>query len=153
MSKTAQRKKFKNNIYDLKQKQRTFYKSIVSVFCPLLNDTVYFASDGFNHLLYDSNRKPRNIDEQFMKLHCLRHAPVVLRNSFILADTRTFKFRVKGKMKTTVHYALVHEVEKGKEIRVIVERFGRGKYKFLSVMPHNKKSKRFLKTLKTKKHP
>lgn len=153
MSKTVQAKKFKNNIYHLKQKQRAYYKSIVSVFCPVLNDTVYFTSEGFNHLLYDTNRKPRNIDEQYLKLHCLPHATTVLKNSKVLADTRNYEVKIKGKKKSIIHYAIAYEVEKGKEIRVIVSRFGNGKYKFLSIMPHNKRSKRSVNKLKTKKHP
>ncbi len=146
MPKTPSSRSYKNNIYKLKQTKKIFYKSIVSIFCPVLNDTVYFTSEGFNHLLYDTNRKPRNIDEQFMKLQCLSYVPDVLEKSTILADTRTYEFEVKGKKKIGVHYAISHEVKKGKEIRVIVSRIGKGKYKFLSVMPHNKKSK-------NKKHP
>jgi hypothetical protein len=144
--------KFSKNIYKLKQQKREFYKSIVSVFCPVLNNTVYFTSSGFNHLLYDTNRKPRNIDEQYLKLKCLSYAPEVIKKSTVLADTRNYEIKIKGKKKPYIHYAVAYEIEKGKEIRVIVSRFGKGKYKFLSVMPHNKKSKKTL-ALKTKKHP
>lgn len=138
------------NIFDLKKEQKAYYKSIVSVFCPLLNETIYFTSDGFIHLLYDSNRKPRNIDEQFMKLKCLLFATLVLQNSEFIADTRTIKVKRKGKEKIIIHHVLVHEVTKGVKIRVVVERVGTGKFKFLSVMPHNKKAK---STMTNKKHP
>jgi len=48
---------------------------------------------------------------------------------------------VKVLITQLIYYALVHEVEKGKIIRVIVEKVGAGKYKFRSVMLHNNKSK------------
>ena len=135
------------NIHDLKKKQKAFYKSIVSVYCPILNDTVYFTSEGFNHLLYDrSNRKPRKISEQFMKLQCLAHAPLVIRKCMFISQTRLIERIVKRKRKSGVHYELVHEVSPGIKIRVIVEKIGTGKHKFLSVMRHNKR-------LNKKKHP
>ena len=56
-----------SDLKKLVEKQKNFYKGVVSVFCPILNNTVYFTSDGFNHLLYESNRMPRKIGEQFMK--------------------------------------------------------------------------------------
>ena len=134
------------NIYDLKKRQRVFYKSIVSVFCPILNDTVYFTSEGFNHLLYDSsNRKPRSISEQFMKLQCLTHAPLVIQKCTLVSKTRLIERSIKGKKKSGVHYELVYEVKVGEKIRVIIEKIGTGKHKFLSVMRHNK-------THKNKKH-
>lgn len=131
-----------SNIHDLKKKQRVFYKSIVSVFCPILNDTVYFTSEGFNHLLYDrSNRKPRKISEQFMKLQCLTHAPLVIKKCTVISEIRQIERNIKGKKKSGVHYELVHEVSPGEKIRVIVEKMGTGKYRFLSVMRHGRKLK------------
>ncbi len=53
---------------------------------------------------------------------------------------------VKGKLKEGIHYELVHEVQPGVKIRVIVEKIGMGKYKFLSVMNHARKKR-------TKKRP
>ena len=125
------------NIYNLKNKQRAFYKSIVSVFCPILNDTVYFTSEGFNHLLYESNRKPRSINEQFLKLRCLTYAPIVIQKCALVSETRQIQKRIKGKLKSGVHYELAYEVSKGINIRVIVEKIGTGKHKFLSVMRHD----------------
>lgn len=134
------------NIYNLKKKQRAFYKGIVSVFCPILNDTVYFTSEGFNHLLYDrSNRKPRKISEQFMKLQCLIHAPLVIQKCMLISETRAIERNVKGKRKSGLHYELVYEVTPGEKIRVIVEKIGTGKHKFLSVMRHGRR-------VKNKKH-
>lgn len=127
-------------------KQKAFYKSIVSVTCPILNDTVYFTSDGFLHLIYESNRKPRKQSEQYLKLKCLDHAPAVLGNCTQILEARPKTKKVKGKIKTGYDYELVHEVTPGQYISVVVEKIGSGKYKFVSVMRLNKKSG-------TKKHP
>ncbi len=134
------------NIWELKKKQKSFYKSIVAVFCPILNDTVYFTSSGLQHLLYKDNRKPRNVAEQFMKLHCLAYAPEVIKNCTVISEIRKLQIKIKGIVKEVVHYELVCEVESGKKVRVIVEKVGTGKHRFLSTMKDGKWSK-------SKKHP
>ncbi len=124
--------------------QRAFYRSIVSIFCPILNETVYFTSEGFNHLLYESYWKPRSPAEQFLKLKCLSMVPEVVKNCSKKANIRKMRRKVKGKWKNGFHFELVHEIKKGASVRVIVERIGTGRYKFWSVMPHNNKSKKAL---------
>lgn len=130
------------NIYKLKKQSKKFYKSIVSIFCPILNDTIYFTSEGFNHLIYKDYGHPRNINEQYMKLKCLPHAPDVIRNCSLISETRQIQRRIKNKLKNGIHYELVYEVILGKKIRVIVEKIGSGKFKFRSIMPHDNKSKK-----------
>ena len=111
-----------------------------------MNEEVYFTSDGFNHLLRESNRQPRNQKEQILKLECLPFAPKVIQRCKIIVTTRKKILIVKGIAKSVVRYGLVYEVAPGKKIRVIVEKVGSGKCRFLSVMPHDKQSK-------TKKRP
>ncbi|MBI3620210.1 hypothetical protein HY214_03660 [Candidatus Roizmanbacteria bacterium] len=130
------------NIYELRRKSKKLYKSIVSVYCSILNDTVYFTSEGFNHLLYESYKHPRSVAEQYLKLMHLPYAPDVVKNCRLISETRAIKKRVKNNLKNGVHYELVHEVSPGKKVRVIVEKIGTGKHKFMSVMPHDKKSKK-----------
>lgn len=135
------------NLKTLISHQRKFYKSIVSLFCPILNETIYFTSDGFKHLLYESNRKPRVVSEQYMKLMCLHHAPAIIKNCTEFVS-RKAKRKIKGVWKEVVRYSLVYEVSKGVKMRAVVERVGTGKCVFLSIMPHDKKSKH-----NNKKHP
>ncbi len=129
-------------IHSLIKQKRDFYDGIVSVYCPILADSVYFTSGGFNHLLYKSNRQPRKISEKFMKLQCLTYAPQVIKECLTISETRKIEKRIKNKLKSGFHYELVSEVCKDKKIRVIVEKIGTGKHKFLSVMPHDRKSKK-----------
>lgn len=134
------------DLKSLKQERKAFYDSIVSVNCPILGDTVYFTSQGFYHLTHESNSfqhnsNMRNVNEQYMKLKLLKNAPKIIKNATKLI-TRPVSKTVKGKIKPTIQYGLVCEVEKGIKMRVIVERIGDGKHKFLSIMLHDGPSKR-----------
>lgn len=130
----------------LMKQRRDFYKKISFVFCPVLNENIYFTSNGFNHLLYESNRKPRKLSERCLKLECLKYAPKVLRQSQIQPTVRQVNRIVKGVVKAVFQYGVTYEVQSGRTMRVIIEKVGNGKMTFLSVMPHDKKSK-------TKKRP
>jgi hypothetical protein len=123
------------------EKQKDFYKSIVSVVCPILQETVYFTSEGFNHLLYETYTRPRKWAERYMKLKCLVHAPKVIKNCSFVSETRSLERKIKGKLKQVIQSELVHEISKNIKIRVVVEKIGSGKTKFRSIMPHNNKSK------------
>lgn len=128
-------------IKELIDEKRTFYKSIVSLDCPILGETVYFTSEGFNHLLFESNRMPRKLSERWLKLVFLEYVPDVIKNCSITVETRKGRRKIWGKYKKILCYKLVHEISPGKKVRVIVEKIGNGKCKFKSVMPHDKKSK------------
>lgn len=130
--------------------QKAFYNSIVSIFCPILNETVYFTSEGFNHLLYENYGKPRTPAEKFMKLKCLSHVPKVVKNCSRQVAIRKIRRKTKGVWKNGLHFELVHGVKTGASIRVIVEKIGTGHHRFWSVMPHDNKSKKILTP--TKKH-
>lgn len=131
----------KQGLNKLIEKQRAYYKSIVSVFCPILQDTVFFSSEGFNHLLYETHHRPRKSSERYMKLRCLEHAPLVIKKCNSVTETRKLERKIKGKMKQVIQYELVYEIRKNVKIRVVVERIGSGKIKFRSTMPHDKSSK------------
>jgi hypothetical protein len=131
----------KKNFSKIVEERRSYYKSIVSVFCPILEETIYFTAEGFNHLLFKSNRTPRNLSERYMKLMCLEFASVVIEKCEIVNETRKNTRTIKGKRKSVISHELVFEVVKNKEIRVVVDKIGTGKLKFRSIMPHNNKSK------------
>lgn len=76
-----------------------------------------------------------------MKLKCLKHVTKVIKNCTVISETRKIRKKFKGTWKSGVHYELVDEVSKGNKIRVIVEKIGTGKPKFLSIMRHDKKIK------------
>lgn len=130
------------DITTLKKKQRRFYKSIKAIYCPVLKHTIYFTSDGLQHLMYKHTREPRSIAEQYMKLSCLTHVPIVITECKEVFEIRQTKGRIKGKIRLITRYALIYEVEPGSTIRVIIEQVGNGRFTFLSVMPHEKNERK-----------
>ena len=121
------------NIRILIGKQKAFYNNVVSVFCPLLNDTVYFKSEGFYHLLHKSNGKRRKIDEQFLKLMCLTYAPEIIRNGTRIIETRKDKRQIKGKMKNIVTHEIIDGKRRSHNIAIVIERIDLGKLKFRTI--------------------
>jgi hypothetical protein len=116
--------------------QEKFYFSLKPIFCSVLNENVYFTSDGWKHLLYKPNRKKRNVSEQYLKLNCLNYAPTVIKNCKGIYKQITEEIHKK----ITV-YSIVCEVKEGIKIRVILQKIGAGKVTFRSVMPHDKESR------------
>lgn len=129
------------NIKIFKKQKKKLYKNIISVFCPILNETVYFTSEGFNHLLYKRYKTPRKIGEKFMKLMCLNYVVEVVEKCKKISKTRMGSKKIRGKWKKIIYYELVYEIKKDIKIRVIVVKISNGKLKFRSIMPHDKKSK------------
>lgn len=82
-----------------------------------------------------------------MKLQCLTHAPLVIQKCTLVSETRLIERNIKGKKKSGIHYELAYEVKAGEKIRVIIEKIGTGKHRFLSVMRHN-----IYRRYKNKKH-
>lgn len=134
----------------LKKERKAFYKSIVSVPCPILDAEVHFRNKGFFHLINESNSThyktiARDPAEQRFKLMCLEHAPEIITNATEINSTRIVRRKDdKGKWKKTVQYSLVGTCD-GDRIRVIVEKVGQGEvqeHQFLSIMRHDKKKRR-----------
>lgn len=121
------------NIYKLIGLQKAFYGSIVSVFCPLLSETIYFNSEGFHHLTNKANGKRRKLSEQYMKLQCLKHAPEIISNCSKIIEIRKEKRIIKGKEKEVISYELVDGKKRDYHIAVIVDKIGSGKHRFRSV--------------------
>lgn len=119
------------NLKTLIQEYRTKYDSIGRVWCKVLNNYVYFTSDGKNHLIY-KNRKKRNVIEQRYKL---RLFPLVIPVIKSATDIKGWRFSNESAQGDIQHYSLVSNVGKQKvKVRVIVKRTGDGQFNFHSVM-------------------
>ncbi|MBP9818340.1 hypothetical protein KBC75_06375 [Candidatus Shapirobacteria bacterium] len=129
------------NVRKLIVVQKKFYKNIGTVFCPVLNETIYFNSNGFRHLIFKNNREWRNVPEVTLKLSCLPAVPYVIKKAKEISQTRTIEVVKYGNKKVVRHFELVAK-SKGKLIRVVLEKIGDGKIHFLSTMPHYKLSKK-----------
>lgn len=126
---------------DLKESRHRKYNSWGSLYCPALNKEVNFTAEGFFHLTHNSNGKPRTAREQYMKLEYVVFAPQVVKNAREVSTTRRFVKRFRGIDKTVIQYSLVYRVQADKKARVVVEKAGNGKIKFLSIMPNRKDSR------------
>lgn len=136
----------------IKRERREFYKSIVSVPCPILEGDVFFRNKGFFHLLNESNSThfktiPRSPEEQHLKLVCLEHAPEIITNATEIYSTRIVRRKdSKGRWKKTTQYSLMGKTASGDTIKVIVEKVGapdqHQELQFLSIMPIQQKKKK-----------
>jgi hypothetical protein len=120
----------------LKKGQLVFYENLKRnpVYCPVIGDSVFFNSGGWQHLLYKPNRKNRTVDEQYLKLSCLIHVPDVIKDCKGIAAEKITKEKVKEKVKEIREVALVSENKQKEKIKVIIQKVGSGKYTFRSVM-------------------
>ncbi len=134
----------KQDIKALIAEMREVYRGYKPVRCTVLDEDVLFTSDGFIHLLYESNRQPRTIDEQYLKLKCLPCAPRVIARCKVITATRKIRFKVKGKWKNGKRYELIHEAIPGERHKVILQKIGTGNLTFLSIMPFHRETKKRL---------
>lgn len=114
-----------------------FYKSVVSVYCPILKDTIFFTSNGLNHLFYKPNRKPRIYSETYLKLVYVRYAPEAIGKCIKIREMRC----VGGTDKKVFQYELYYERDSKIKLGILVQRIGMGKYTFLSVKPYRRKKR------------
>ncbi len=130
----------------LRQAKRT-YEIQEIVHCPFFGSPVALTSDGFNHLTHKSNRLPRNVNEQKLKLRLIKKALKIIRKAGTVQEYRKgiekFGSPAKDgftKMKQVEYWAFHDIVGEKKQflVRVIVRRVGDGKIHFWSVMPHGK---------------
>jgi hypothetical protein len=129
------------------EKAKRVYPLQGQIRCPYFKDNIILTSDGFNHLQYKGNRKPRNIDEQILKLTLLSKALEIIKNTGTLQEYRkgiekVGKIGSDGFYKTkNVEYWGFHAIfgkDYLRKIVVILKRVGDGKIIFWSVMPHRK---------------
>lgn len=134
----------KPTLAQLKLHTRAYYKRIGVVHCPILDEDVHFTSEGYNHLINESNStpgktKPRSPAEQYLKLIHLTDVKAVLKYSVLIDETRKVRKKVKDKWKDVIQYEIICAI-KGVRVSVVVEKVGDGKHKFLSVFPTKKDS-------------
>jgi hypothetical protein len=132
----------KGSFSDFLREKRTWYKTIGTVHCPILNEQVVFNSKGFYHIRYDSFGKARSIKEQSYKLGLLPLVIPVIKNATKIQDYKKRQYskplgkyfeiwelkEVVGAQKTTVS--------------VVLRRIGDGNITFLSVWKKREKQKR-----------
>ncbi len=115
--------------------QLEIYDKLLPTYCPALQETVYFTSEGKNHLLYKRNR-PRNHNDRHYRVNLIKHLITVLTN----AD-KAIKTIEKKDPKEIIFWSVEYVVkENSKEllVKIVLKKEGAGKIKFLSVMSRKK---------------
>lgn len=134
--------KLKN--YDsIRAEAKELYDSFSKVRCPALgNEWVHFTSEGFNHLIYKTKKKPRDERVQIMKFELLRKAKYIVEKSTTFQEyEETFKYIAVKKFSKKVFentlvraWGLIAIVNKFR-LKVVVIQKGNGKKEFYSVIP------------------
>ena len=115
-------------------KQKKLYKSLKSCFCPALQVTVHFTSNGLNHLLYN-RRRPRNQNERHYRAALISHIVEVIEKA------ATAVREVKCENPLIVVWNLKHDIKGQSIVTVILKQEGAGKMEFLSAMAKRKTKK------------
>lgn len=122
---------------DFINKQKILYKSFKSCFCPAIQETVYFTSDGLNHLFYH-RRRPRNIQEKTYRAALIPYIIEVLENAKVVV--RRFDTVRYGPHPLLILEHEISALHKGKRqvVKVILQQKGLNSIHFLSVMRRQK---------------
>lgn len=135
------------DLHEMLREAKMVYEKQETIHCPYFEGFVTLNADGFVHLTYKSNRKPRNVNEQKLKLRLLKKALRVIRKAGTVQEYRRGmeKFGKPAKDGFTkmkiIEYWAFHDIvgeQKRFLMRVIVRKIGDGKVHFWSVMPHGK---------------
>ncbi len=118
------------------------YNKIQKVWCPYLNDYVYFNIKGFNHLIFKSWNTTRTLAEQYTRLRLLRFVPEVVNKSHTLQEYDERKMFVRQKinsrwesrMKVVYYYVFVAIIRKAR-LKVVIKEIEGGEKYFYSLYP------------------
>ena len=125
---------------ELLTQRRAWYKTVVKVKCPILNEDIVFNSKGFYHLRYDSFGKARSIPEQQFKIGLLPLVIPVIKNA-----TKIFDYKKEQYSKPLGKYFEIWELREvvGEVdpvlVSVVLRRIGTGNITFLSVYKKGEK--------------
>ena len=121
------------------------YKGFKPVYCPALNDTVYFTSEGFNHLLFKRGHR-RNDNEIHYRLPLINLIVPALKNCTAASKALVLEEFSKGVKTNVMYFEISHTVGRKcpAKVKVIVRRRGvLGQLAFHSVMkqktPHKER--------------
>ena len=112
---------------------RVEYKEKRKVFCPYIGAEVESTSSGFKHLLWKSNQVPRSSIVVKERLESLKYASEILLKSGTLQEYE--------KVKDREFYCFIAIYDENK-YKVVVAKYNKDKYKFVSIIPKWKTGKR-----------
>jgi len=131
-----------SNYRKIKENAENFYKKISRLNCPAFNnETVYFNSEGFHHLIY-KKKSERSKNDQITKFKLLPIAKEIISISTTfqeydegLVEISRKRFKKKVKETVAVRYWGLVAIIRNKKVKVIVRQIGHGQKHFFSVIP------------------
>ena len=132
-----------SNYQKIREDSQSFYSNIGRICCPALNNEyVNFTSEGFNHLIYKSERTERDRSVQIMKFKLLTHAKTIIKISTTYQeyDESIIEVRKKKKKKVVHESSIVRywgfvSIIRNFRVKVIIRQIGNGQKHFWSVIP------------------
>ena len=129
------------------ERWRREYKKLTPVYSKLINATINFNSEGFNHLIYENgHRRPLKVIQD--RLPYIPHIHNVILNRPILGKPRIETLEVYGRKREVVFHAFLNNIQTKDgtiTVKVVVRKVGdKGTFIFQSVM--KKKIRRNQKT-------
>lgn len=122
------------NFKEFLKEKSAWYKSVKSVDCPILNETVIFNSKGFYHLRYDSHGKQRSKKEQKYKIGLLPLVIPVIKYANSIHEYKKEEYsKPLGKYYEIWELRALVGKKYPKIISVVLRRIGNGNITFLSV--------------------
>jgi hypothetical protein len=107
---------------------KSVYSSLMTTWCPALNETVYFNHDGLRHLLGNTSGR-RSMHDLAYRFALLKHAKYVITNSHAIS-----KYRLHKNGKIPVHFWSIEFSLDNMALRCVVRAVGSGRKHFYSIM-------------------
>ena len=149
-----------SNYEKLREDAQKFYNSIGKIFSPVLNQEVYFNSEGFNHIIFKNPRSERERSSQILRFKLLPLAIKLIKISTTYQEleetikefeVKSFKKKIR-KTKPVKYWGIIAIID-GRKIKVIIRKIGdNGNAQFWSIVPawitNKYRDTRFFTTMK-----
>ncbi|MEI7690835.1 MAG: hypothetical protein WCI63_04410 [bacterium] len=125
------------------QNAQNLYNVTRPIFCPALNEEVYFTAEGFNHIIFKGSRSERERPSQIMRFKLLNRALKLIGLSTTYQEyeetieefeVKSYKHKIK-KTKSVKYWGII-AITDGRKIKVILRKIGdNGQLHFWSIVP------------------
>lgn len=114
----------------IKEEAKELYRVIGQVWCPRLNDYVFFNKKGFDHFIWKGKSSRPKID-QINRFSLIKYAPLIISDASASMTHSLWTHHTS--LKPTIHFwGFTSRTEK-KSIRVVVRQIGKGRKHFFSI--------------------
>jgi len=121
--------------YEKKKKEaKEIYSKIGRVWCPALNDNIFFNDIGFRHFTWKGNDRKRSHIQQVKRFILIPRAREIVSDPLLSIFSKREKIR-KGRY---IRFWAFRMNARGKYIRVVIRQINDGNKHFLSIFQEDK---------------